>query len=1046
MAISFVAKGSWGAGTTSFSPGIPAGMQAGDLMILDVHTCNQAVTTPSGWTTVTGTPISTGTANTAGGTRLTQYYRWWQSGDSAPSVAVSGGTVSNGIISGYRGVDTTTPFDATPTSNIISTASTTLTFASITTATAGAMLHLAAARDQDLNSTAAVSSWTNANLTGLTEIHDQVVNTGVGGGIANAYGTKATAGSTGSTTATQTSSIACCMTIALRPLPPVTHATSGALAGEDAAVVGAAARAAGGGATLEIKQAGYNIDDSGTSQTTISATLTGVTAGSALVACIGYSNIGGGVSVSCSDGTAYSESASGICTDTGNNQHSRVFYLANAGSGSHTITITFGSAQAFLRLVVLEVGGVATTSPEDGSADQAQSSPGLGNDVISSSATGTTTQADAIVLGFTQNTGETHPSGDITTAGTGYTLITGTPNILRAEYKIVSATGTQTATFGQNTVSRSRTTHALVLKKAAGGATTHATTGALEGSGAATAGSAAHVALHATTGALAGSGTATAGSASRFRAHDAAGTVTGPGAALAGSANRTRQHATTGTLAAPGSATAGSASRFRTFSTSGVLAGQGATVTGAANRFRAHAATGTLAGQGSAVAGAAARTRQHATTGTLTEPGTFAIGAAQHNVPHGSSGTIAASEAAVVGAANRNTTAVTHATTGALAGPGTAVTGSALRFRSFATSGALAGVGSAAGGSAARFRAFATTGALTGPGSLLAGVGSRWRAFGSTGALAGSGTAVTGSAARTRQHAAVGVLTGPNASVLGAAQHNVPHASTGSLTGTGTAVTGAASRNATIVTHTTAGSLGGQDAAVASNTTRFRAFSAAGGLKGTGTDLAGIASRWRAFDSSGTLAGQGAAANGASQHRVLHTAAGVLAGASSVLVGSAARFRTFGAAGALSASQGASVGASQHIAIHAASGVLVAAQSLLTGASSRAGTATSISATSLDRLREIWARMELDPANPVAITSTQLVVGTINQQISETGASRSGSTLSNAVSADTAITEIWQRLGLDPANPLVQDETTIQAGAIQLAVAEAAGVVTVTRQ
>ena len=219
MAITFVNKGTWAAGTTSISPGIPASMQAGDFMILDVHTPNQAVTTPSGWTVMTTSPVSTGTAGAAGGTRISSYYRWWQSGDAAPTVAVTGGLVTNGIISGYRGVHPTTPLDATPVATTLATASTTLSMGSITTATANALIHWSVARDQDLNSTTAVTAFTNANLTGITEIHDQVVNTSVGGGIWNGYGFKATAGAIGTTTITQTSSIAVGLTIALRPQP-----------------------------------------------------------------------------------------------------------------------------------------------------------------------------------------------------------------------------------------------------------------------------------------------------------------------------------------------------------------------------------------------------------------------------------------------------------------------------------------------------------------------------------------------------------------------------------------------------------------------------------------------------------------------------------------------------------------------------------------------------------------------------------------------------------------------------------------------------------
>jgi hypothetical protein len=80
-------------------------------------------------------------------------------------------------------------------------------------------------------------------------------------------------------------------------------------------------------------------------------------------------------------------------------------------------------------------------------------------------------------------------------------------------------------------------------------AVTHATSGALAGSGAALAGTAARsttASEHATSGALVGPGSALAGTAARSRTHTSSGALTGPGAALAGTAARS---AATGALA-----------------------------------------------------------------------------------------------------------------------------------------------------------------------------------------------------------------------------------------------------------------------------------------------------------------------------------------------------------------------------------------------------------------------------------------------------------------------------------------------------------------
>lgn len=778
----FVAKGAWAAGTTSFSPGIPAGMAAGDFMILDVHTCNQAVTTPSGWTIVTGSPISTGTANTAGGTRLTQYYRWWQSGDAAPSVAVTGGTVSNGIISGYRNVDPTTPFDATPTSNIVTPASTTLTWAAITTATAGARIHLAAARDQDLNNTAAVASYTNANLTGLTEIHDQVVNTGVGGGIANAYGSKATASSTGTTTATQTSSIACCMTIALRPKPPVTHATTGVLVGANSGVVGSAkhnvphastgvllagdAKVVGSAARSipsPIIQDAYNVDDSGLGGSTIAASLTGVTAGNALVVFVAYE--GSSIATTVSDGTAYTESASGECF--ANSQSSRVFYLPNSSSGNKTITATFTGSPSYRRIRVFEVSGLASSGIEDQSANQGQVGPGTTTDAISSSATATTTQADCLVLGLSQNSSEADPGTGTLTAGTGYTII-GTNLILGAEYKEVSATGAQTATFTQS-VNNSHTTHVIAFKKASG-PVTHATTGVLTGSASALAGTAAHIAIHGTTGALTGSGSSLSGSAARFRAHATTGVLAAGEASIVGTAARSTgvvTHATTGALVGANSTVVGAATRFRAHGDTGAITGAGSSMAGAATRFRAHATTGILATSGTAVAGTANRFRAHASTGVLSGDGAVVVGSARLNIPHGTTGVLAGPGAQVAGTASHSATAVTHDTSGILVGAAANAIGAANRFRAFGTVGVLVGAGSALPGAAARTRVHATDGALLGLSSALEGSSSRTRVHGTSGVLLGTASEVTGFASRFRVHTSTGALLGKDSVLTG---------------------------------------------------------------------------------------------------------------------------------------------------------------------------------------------------------------------------------------------------------------------------------------
>ncbi|MDA3624265.1 hypothetical protein OU415_02385 [Saccharopolyspora sp. WRP15-2] len=92
-AITYVGKGteSLVASNTANTPGLPAGLQDGDLMVLLYGMTSWAGTanepaTPSGWTK----KASTLSATTGG--RLSWYYRRYQSGDAAPTLAYSGTT------------------------------------------------------------------------------------------------------------------------------------------------------------------------------------------------------------------------------------------------------------------------------------------------------------------------------------------------------------------------------------------------------------------------------------------------------------------------------------------------------------------------------------------------------------------------------------------------------------------------------------------------------------------------------------------------------------------------------------------------------------------------------------------------------------------------------------------------------------------------------------------------------------------------------------------------------------------------------------------
>ncbi len=221
MAISFVNKGTFQSGTGTVAPGIPASMAAGDLMILVIHSVNQSITGPTGWTALTfpshsGT-AERGTAAAAGGVMVRCFARWWQSGDAAPTVADTG-DMTAAIILGFRGVDPTTPFDGVTPVGMNAAAATTHTLTGVTTASANALVVHATALDNDAASTSVLGAPTNANLSSLTEQHDQTVTAGQGGGINVITGFLASAGASGNTTtATGTSTAIASICFCLRP-------------------------------------------------------------------------------------------------------------------------------------------------------------------------------------------------------------------------------------------------------------------------------------------------------------------------------------------------------------------------------------------------------------------------------------------------------------------------------------------------------------------------------------------------------------------------------------------------------------------------------------------------------------------------------------------------------------------------------------------------------------------------------------------------------------------------------------------------------------
>lgn len=222
----------WGAttggldGLGSVSPSWPAHV-AGDLGFLIIETANEAVpATPSGWTQLSSSPQGTGTAGGTAATRLTVFYRFaTSSSEAAPATGDSGNHQVARIFT-MTGVDQASPIDVTA-GGVKATASTAVSIPGVTNNFNDVEIIYLLTRPDDSNA-AHYSGQANAALTGLTERFDAGGTAGNGGGYACWTGILATAGATGTLTATDSvSNVNAYICIALRPAgTPLNQVTS----------------------------------------------------------------------------------------------------------------------------------------------------------------------------------------------------------------------------------------------------------------------------------------------------------------------------------------------------------------------------------------------------------------------------------------------------------------------------------------------------------------------------------------------------------------------------------------------------------------------------------------------------------------------------------------------------------------------------------------------------------------------------------------------------------------------------------------------------
>lgn len=225
----YVASGTFTAGTGAITPPYPAAMTANDVCLLVAESENQPITLSSaqGFVEVTGSPQFAGTAATDPANRIAVFWKRTVGGDTAPTVADSGNHTT-GQIHCFRGVvGVGNPWDVTAGGNDGGANDTTGVIPGATTTVANTLVVLIQGTSFNGNSTTQCSGWTNTDLANLTERTDNTNTAGLGGGHCMATGEKAAAGSYTSTSVTlANTTFKGALSIALKP-PEPTYTQSG---------------------------------------------------------------------------------------------------------------------------------------------------------------------------------------------------------------------------------------------------------------------------------------------------------------------------------------------------------------------------------------------------------------------------------------------------------------------------------------------------------------------------------------------------------------------------------------------------------------------------------------------------------------------------------------------------------------------------------------------------------------------------------------------------------------------------------------------------
>ena len=203
MAVTFVSAGTGAGSTTTATPGMPVGATTDDILILVIEGEGEDVNAdspPTGgaWNTIGS--VASATDGAVDRTRCSVYWAWYDA--AINRVVPDAGNHTIARIYAFRGVDLTTPIDATPTSGSNDNVTSQTAATAYTTATDGAMAILAFTHGDDVTP----SALANVALVSANDGGFYSSTSGSDGTVGIIYGIKTTAGALGSFTWTTSAS------------------------------------------------------------------------------------------------------------------------------------------------------------------------------------------------------------------------------------------------------------------------------------------------------------------------------------------------------------------------------------------------------------------------------------------------------------------------------------------------------------------------------------------------------------------------------------------------------------------------------------------------------------------------------------------------------------------------------------------------------------------------------------------------------------------------------------------------------------------------